>query len=207
MGLAAPDWATLREKIQEFLYQIPDEVSSKDPAFVRWTGMTHKTLQDNWDGGGILTSCNAFAGKIATEIGVPKKSVLAKGALDISQADKEVPGCWQDANSADACLNNITPQAGDFYSSWAKVKVKVKGKTTEFIQKFAHVGIVYSFEDDGTWWLVQGGQGGPSSKMDFIRWKNAKFDRTKINGWVNIAKYLMPDGPERSHTPHEYQAR
>src|SRR5262249_31586478 len=123
-----------------FLYQIPDEVSSKDSAFVRWTGLTQKTLEANWDAGGMLTSCNAFAGKIAQEIGVPRKSVLAKGVLDISQADKEVPGCWQDANSSEACLNNITPQ--------------YKGK--EFIQKWGHVGIVYSFEDDGTWWLIQG---------------------------------------------------
>jgi hypothetical protein len=22
-----------------------------------------------------------------------------------------------------------------------------------------------------------------------------KFDRTKINGWVDITRYLMPDGP------------
>lgn len=202
MGLQASDWETLREMIQNFLYQIPEEVSSKDSAFVRWTGLTQKALEANWDAGGMLTSCNAFAGKIAQEIGVPRKSVLAKGVLDISQADKEVPGCWQDATSSEACLNNITPQAGDIYSSWAKVKYKGK----EFIQKWGHVGIVYSFEDDGTWWLIQGGQGGPGGRVDYIRWKNAKFDRTKINGWIDIAKYLMPDGPARSATTHEYQS-
>src|SRR5262245_58682553 len=141
---------------------------------VRWTGLTQKTLEANWDAGGMLTSCNAFAGKIAQEIGVPRKSVLAKGVLDISQADKEVPGCWQDANSSEACLNNITPQAGDIYSSWTKVKYKGK----EFIQKWGHVGIVYSFEDDGTWWLIQGGQGGPGGRVDYIRWKNTHAQRT-----------------------------
>ena len=69
-----------------------------------------------------------------------------------------------------------------------------------------HVGIVYSFEDDGTWWLIQGGQGGPGGRVDYIRWKNTKFDRTKINGWINIAKYLMPNGPARSAATHEYQS-
>ena len=60
MGLQASDWETLREMIQNFLYQIPDEVSSKDSAFVRWTGLPQKTLEANWDAGGMLTSCNAF---------------------------------------------------------------------------------------------------------------------------------------------------
>jgi len=129
MGLQASDWETLREMIQNFMDQIPDEASSKDSAFVRWTGLTQKSLEANWDAGGMLTSCNALAGKIAQEIGVPRESVLAKGVLDISQADKEVPGCWQDANSSEACLNNITPQAGDIYSSWTKVNTRARSSS------------------------------------------------------------------------------
>ncbi len=201
MGLTAPDWETLREKIQTWLYKIPEEVSSKDPLFEKLTGLNQAVLKKNWDGGGMLTSCNSFAGKVAQEIGVPRKSVLAKGVLDISAAEKEVPGCWQEANTGDACLNDITPQAGDIYSGWYKGKYKGK----DFFQKWGHVGIVYSYEPDGTWWLVQGGQGGPTAGVDYIRWKNAKFDRTKINGWINIAKYLMPDGPERPASIYEYQ--
>jgi hypothetical protein len=104
---------------------------------------------------------------VALEFGVPRSSVLSKGFLDISLAEKEVPGCWQKANSSDACLNNVTPQAGDFYSGWYKGKIKGK----DFFQKWGHVGIVYDYEPDtGMWWLIQGGQGGPKSGADFIKW-------------------------------------
>ena len=43
-------------------------------------------------------------------------------------------------------------------------------------------------------------------RIDYIRWKNAKFDRTKIHGWVDIATYLIPNGPVRSLGTHEYQS-
>ena len=133
-------------------------------------------------------------------IGVSGRSVLAGGFLDISLAEKEVPGCWQEANCADACLNNLTPQAGDVYSGWSKYKDKNTGK--DVIQKWGHVGIVYDYEEDtGNWWLVQGGQGGPRQGVDYIKWKYAKFDRTKINGWVDIARYLMPQGPAAEREP------
>lgn len=195
-GLMHPTRSMLRISIQNWLYEnIPEVVSSKDPSFVRLTGLTQAALEANWAKGGILTSCNSFAGVVARTLGVPGKSVLAKGYLDISLADKEVPGCWQEANSADACLDNITPEAGSIYSGWYKYTDKKTGK--EVTQKWGHVGIVYDYEPDtGNWWLVQGGQGGPSQKVDYIKWKYAKFDRTRINGWVDLAKYLMPDGAD-----------
>jgi hypothetical protein len=199
MGITAPDWVTLREKIQTWLWDnIPEEVSSKDPMFERLTGLSQARLEKNWSEGGMLTSCNSFAGVIAQHLGVPRSSVLAKGVLDISLAEKEVPGCWQEANSADACLDNITPNAGDIYSG--PLTYMWKGK--EVTQKWGHVGIVYSYDrDSGMWWLVQGGQGGPKAGADFIRWKEAKFDRTKLNGWINMAKVLMPNGPYATNAP------
>ena len=191
MKLTAPDWETLRLKIQQELYKIPEVVSSKDPSFERLTGLNQSQLEANWAKKGMLTSCNSFAGKMALNLGVPGSSVLARGYLDISQAEKEVPGCWQEANTGGACLNNISPHAGDLYSGWYKGKIKGE----DFFQKWGHVGIVYDYEPDtGNWWLVQGGQGGPSAGVDYIKWKYEKFDRTKINGWVNMAFYLMPNG-------------
>ena len=89
----------LRTSIQNYLYKIPEVVSSKDPLFEKLTGLSQAALEANWAKGGILTSCNSFAGRVARVIGVPGKSVLARGFLDISQADREVPGCWQNANS------------------------------------------------------------------------------------------------------------
>jgi hypothetical protein len=195
MSISASDWAELRWKIQTLLWnKIPDVVSSKDPAFLRLTGLSQAKLEENWAKGGWLTSCNSFAGHVALLVGVPGTSVLAKGVLDISAAEKEVPGCWQEANNADACQKNITPQAGDIYSGWTKYKDKKSGRVVT--QKWGHVGIVYDYEPGtGMWHLVQGGQGGPKEGVDYIKWKYEKFDRIKLNGWVNIAKYLMPNGP------------
>lgn len=189
MGLSAPDRDTLRTKMQEWLYKIPEVVSSKDPLYKSLTGLSQADLEANWAKGGILTGCNSFLGVVAKAFGVPGTSVLARGFLDISQAEKEVPGCWQEANSAEACLNDITPRGGDFYSTWYKGKINGK----DFFQKWGHVGIVYDCDPDtGDWWLVEGGQGGPRAGADFIKWKCAKFDRTKLNGWIDMARYLMP---------------
>lgn len=194
-GIPQPTRGMLRMSIQNWLYGIPEVVASTDPLFEKLTGLNQTMLKANWDKGGMLTSCNSFAGKVALAIGVPGSSVLAKGFLDISLAEKEVPGCWQDATTADAALNNITPQAGDFYSGWYEYKDSKTGKTVR--QKWGHVGVVYDYEEDtGNWWLVQGGQGGKGVGVDYIKWKYAKFDRTKINGWVDIGKYLMPDGED-----------
>ena len=198
MGLSASDWNELREKIQGWLFQmVPEEVSSKDPQYRILTGLDQKALEANWRTGGFMTGCNGFAGKMAEGMGVPRKSILTKGPLNVSLAEKEVPGCWQEANSEDACTSNITPNPGDIYSS----PYESKG----YFQKWGHVGIVYGYEEDtGNWWVVQAGMGGPKSGADFIRWKYAKFERTKLNGWVNMAKYLMPNGPRgRAYT--EYQ--
>lgn len=189
MGLTASDWSALRLEIQRMLYKnIPEDLSSDDPRFKKMTGMDTKWLKDQWKTGSIVTSCNSFAGWVAREIGVPGKSVLAKGVLNISDADKEVPGCWTPATSAETIENGWVPMAGDFYSG------PFPG------QKWGHVGVVYDFDPVAQeWTLIQGGQGGPKSGRDFIKWKTAKFDRTKINGWVDIAFYMMPNGPAFSN--------
>jgi hypothetical protein len=209
MALAATDWVSLRKEIRDW-FDIPKEgLSSKTNgnAFQRWTGLTQKALEDNWDGRdsegnitkkkGWLTSCNSFMGKVAVDWGIPAKSCLRLGVLDITKAEQEVPGCWQDASD-----EGVFPQSGDFYSGWYKGELDGK----PFFQKFGHVGIVYDCDREaGTWTLVQGGQGGPKLRVDYIKWTNQKdppkFDRTKLNGWVDIARYLLPKGPANAPDP------
>src|SRR5262245_15728763 len=139
MGLNASDRASLRREIQVFLKKnIPEAgVSSDDKAFSRMTnGMTTASLRKDWDKKIWTTSCNSFAGWVAQQIGVPGKSVLARGFLDISGVDNEVPGSWMWANTDEAIDYNLHPLPGDFYSG------PFPG------QQWGHVGIVYDFDED-----------------------------------------------------------
>lgn len=164
---------------------IPTDLSSDDKRFERMTGMSTKWLREQWAKGSIVTSCNSFAGWVAREIGVKPSSVLSRGYLDISRAESEVPGCWNWANTDEAIEYDLHPQAGDFYSG------SFPG------QQWGHVGVVYDFDERAqNWTLVQGGQGGPKANLDFIKWKAGKFDQSKINGWVDIAWYMLPNGPD-----------
>jgi hypothetical protein len=193
MALTASDRASLRRQIQEMLDRnIPRSgLSSDDKRFERMTGMTTKWLREQWKNGSMVTSCNSFAGWVARQIGVPATSVLSRGYLNISLADSEVAGCWNWANTDEAIEYDVHPQAGDFYAG------PFPG------QQWGHVGIVYDFDETSqTWTLVQGGQGGKASNMDFIKWRErAKFDRAKINGWVDIAWYRLPNGPDGPDEP------
>ena len=137
------------------------------------------------------TGCNSFNGYIARSFGAKTGSYLARGFLDISKAEKEVPGSWVWANVSEAIEAGLHPKPGDFYSM-------PLGD-----QMFGHVGVVVDFDGASqTWTHVDGGQGGKSVGKDFIKWAKAKkFNRDKINGWVDMAVYLMPDGPEYSIGP------
>lgn len=177
------DRTALRKNIQEMLKKnIPTDLSSDDKRFQTMTGMSTTWLKQQWATGSRVTSCNSFAGWVAREIGINPSSVLSRGVLDISKAEDEVAGCWIWANTGEAIDNNTHPQAGDFYSG------PFPG------QQFGHVGVVYDFDEIAqTWTLIQGGQGGPKSGLDFIKWKTVKFDRASINGWVDTAWYMIPD--------------
>ena len=198
MAITGSSWEDLRQNIRQMLDKsIPEAgLSSDDKQFKVITGMDTPSLKKAWAGGSLLTSCNAFLGWAANQIGVQRGSVL-RGALDISKAEKEVPGCWLEANTGEAIDYDLHPKSGDFYSSPHHFKATAKAKA--WTQKWGHVGLVYDYDEySGMWTLVQGGQGGPNAGRDFIKWSTTKFDRTKINGWVDIACYMMPDGPDGS---------
>jgi hypothetical protein len=176
------DRAALRKKTQEMLKKnIPTDLSSDDKRFQMMTGMSTTSLRKKWATGSRETSCNSFAGWVAREIGITN-SVLSRGVLDISKAEDEVAGCWTWANTSETIYDDTChPHAGDFYSG------PFPG------QQFGHVGVVYDFDEIAqTWTLIQGGQGGPKSNMDFIKWKTVKFDGASINGWVDTAWYMIP---------------
>jgi len=178
--------AVLRKKIQSILKQnIPNDLSSDDSRFEAMTGWNTAKLRAEWAAHRNTTSCNSFNAWVAQQSGARPGGYLARGFLDISMCEQEVPGSWIWANSSEAIDTNQHPLPGDFYAS------------PTAIQKFAHVGVVYSFDEVAqTWTLVEGGQGGPRSNMEFIRWnKDKPFHRDKINGWVDIVKYIFSNVP------------
>jgi len=197
MSITAPDWVELRRLIRQMLYiNIPQKgLNSDEKQFQIITGMSTTSLKKDWDRKVMTTSCNSFLGWAARQIGVRQGSVLSRGVLNISKAEQEVPGCWIMANTGEAIDANMHPQSGDFYSS--PHEFKATATTKAWTQEWGHVGLVYDFDEYANeWTLVQGGQGGPSSGRDFIKWSTSRFDRSKINGWVDIAYYKMPNGPE-----------
>ena len=162
----------------------PIGLSSDDAMFKTMTSLDTVSLVRWWADhpvgtkGANLTTCNAFVGWLAREIGAPPGSQLASNLLQLDLADKDVPGCWVWAGTGKM------PRPGDFY---AKPFVFKDGS----IQKFGHVGVIYDVHD----WLfidtVDGGQGGRSAGRDFIRWNmNKMFVGGKVTGWVDIDAYF-----------------
>lgn len=184
MVISGSDPETFRAAIQQMLWErIPEEVSSDDKEFLLMTGMNTKWLKAQWANGKRVTSCNSFAGWVAREIGAKKGSILARGQLDLSLAEREVPYCWFWANTSEAILYNIHPQPGDFFCA------PFPG------QKFGLVSVVFDFDEYAqTWTVVQGGQGGPKAGKDYIRWKSGPFNRDKVTGWVDICVYIFEGG-------------
>lgn len=180
-----PATATTRDQVRrEFvaaLRKLPAVVTDSDALFVTLSGFTQKRLRDDWASGVMTTSCNSFAGWCGREAGAPAGSTLARGKLNLSLCESEAPGCWIWANTGEAIDANLMPEPGDFYSK------PFPGQT------WGHVGIVTDVDPVGMRWeLIQGGQGGPKQGYDKIERKWFKFDRTKINGWVDIGAYVLP---------------
>jgi len=195
----------LRQRVCDLLKKnVPaNGVTSDDPRFMTMTSgtMNSKILRDNWRKGGMLTSCNAFAGWVARQIGAKAPSPLAAGALDLSSVAKQVPGSWV-VNDADALQANLHPRPGDFYCS------SLVDKTGKVVQKFAHVGIVVEFDErTQVWKWVAGGQGGPATSpndldkaVDIIKWGPGNAQtflqaRSHVVGWVDIGVYFYPPNP------------
>lgn len=184
MPVQAQSRDQLRRDFINTLRKLPAVITDGDPMFVTLSGLTQSRLRKDWAKGVKTTSCNSFAGWCGREAGGMSGGTLATGKLNLSKCENEAPGSWVWANTGEAIDANLLPQPGDFYSK------PFPG------QEWGHVGIVTDVDPVGMRWeLMQGGQGGPSIGYDKIERKWFKFDRTKINGWVDIGVYVLPDGP------------
>ena len=164
----------IRERAKQLLKDIPPlgyEITSDGKTaalFTRLTGVTHATLQKNWAGGGIMTTCNAFVGWFGRSLG--SKDYL--GRFDIETYLKKLGKghAWVPATGGGK------PKYGDI-----------------FRPKSFHMGI--SLDIDGSNWnTVESGQGGPKAGHDIIKRKQAFYDASKLQGWVDLDLYFGDAG-------------
>jgi hypothetical protein len=173
--------SNLRAKVRDILIKnVPDNgLSSDDARFKTMTGFGTGDLQRIWQSKPNFTTCNAFVGWMARQLGARNGNWLGRGILRLDWADKDVPGSWIPVDPSGETL----PSPGDFY---AKAFTDSKGNK----QKFGHVGIVYDI-DGSDWVTVDSGQGGVSLGKDYIRWSTrTKYDPGLIAGWVDIEIYF-----------------
>ena len=68
----------IRERAKQILSVVSplrkqiNSVGATADLFTKLTGKTQAQLQSNWDGGGIMTTCNEFVGRFGTQLGSTK---------------------------------------------------------------------------------------------------------------------------------------
>jgi hypothetical protein len=179
-------------------------MSSNHPKFLTMTGQNTDSLRRAWRARSPLTTCNAFAGYVAREIGATD-GVLSAGRLNLSAARG-----WVWANTGEAIQKNLYPLPGDFFCT------SIQG------QPFAHVGILVEIDPETlAWKWIAGGQGGTGSvnvpkehkddrnwiidqAFDYIKWgpwhptssRTFSEARPAVMGWVDIGYHFFPTGPD-----------
>jgi hypothetical protein len=162
---------TIRDRAEKILSEVPPlgqqvtSVGSTAALFTKLTGgVTQKTLEANWATGGILTTCNAFTGWFAGQLG--SKEYLGRFDLDTYLPKMNKGHAWVPAK------HGGRPKYGDI--------VRFK--------KF-HVGISLDFDGD-TWNTAESGQGGPKAGCDILKRKQTTFDGDALIGWVDLELYF-----------------
>ena len=141
---------------------------NNNPTFETLTGLTHSQLLENWKGGGLLTSCNAFVMKAGQAAGV-----RGLGGFNVEDAMAKMGKrhCWIKPSSGEK------PQFGDVFET----RSRTPGNDYENL----HVGISLSIEGDD-WYTIEGGQGGPGSGVDRVARLKRKYDTRRLLGWVDM---------------------
>jgi hypothetical protein len=166
----------IRERAKQFLDQLPplgQQVNSlgsgppdgkTSPLFLKLTNTNHKTLTDNWAGGGIMTTCNNFVGAFGNSLGAQQ----TLGRFDIEEQLKKrgKAHAWVKATSGQR------PKYGDVFRP----------------KKF-HMGISLDFEGD-MWNTAESGQGGSKTGYDIVKRKRQPWDPSLLQGWVDIEAYF-----------------
>lgn len=163
----------IRERARQILSKVPplgQQINSVGPTagkFVEMTGTSQATLEANWKTGGIMTTCNAFVGWFGRELG--SKNYL--GRFDIDTMVKK----WGKEHAWIPASSGAQPKYGDIFRP----------------KKF-HMGISLDFEG-GLWNTAESGQGGSKTGYDIIKRKQAMWDPSLMQGWVDI-ELLLGDG-------------
>lgn len=163
----------------------PSDLSSdsKDPAtiarleaayptnklFKKYTGTSQVTLLKNWAKGGILTTCNSFAGNAGREMGA--KEFLGQFELKAFLNSKGKGYAYVEASSG------RKPNYGDIFRA----------------ESF-HMGVSLGFEGNN-WLTVEGGQGGPGRGFDTVKRKSTTYNPLAIKGWCDMRCYLSQTPP------------
>jgi hypothetical protein len=164
----------IRERARQILSEVPplgQQINSVGPTaakFLKMTGTSQATLEANWKTGGIMTTCNAFVGWFGRELG--SKNYL--GRFDIETMLKK----WGKEHAWVPATSGAQPKYGDIFRP----------------KKF-HMGISLDFTG-GMWNTAESGQGGSKTGYDIIKRKQASWDPSLLQGWVDI-ELLLGDAP------------
>lgn len=139
--------------------------------FKALTGLTHERLLNHWatHNIGALTSCNSFCGVIAGGFGHSYLNDFNLLKL-LTKAGKAQ--FWVPASSGEK------PRYGDMFESLSKNQ----GYDN------LHIGFSLNFDEDGSWWTLEGGQGGPVLGYDRVTRNKKKWSTTHMLGWVDMRK-------------------
>lgn len=138
--------------------------------FKKYTGTSQVTLLRNWAKGGILTTCNSFAGNAGREMGA--KEFLGQFELKAFLESKKKGYAYVEASSG------RKPNYGDIFRS----------------ESF-HMGVSLGFDSAGNWLTVEGGQGGPGRGCDVVKRKSSVFKPWALKGWCDMRCYLTQTAP------------
>lgn len=162
----------IRDRAREILSVVPpigqqiNSVGSTAQLFTQLTGTSQATLEQNWAGGGKMTTCNGFTGWFGNQLG----SKLYLGRFD---------------------LDTYLPKNGKG-DAWIKSTPDNRPKYGDICRfsKF-HVGVSLEFEGD-IWTHADSGQGGRTAGFDIIKRIRDKepYTSQKLLGWVDIEIYF-----------------
>lgn len=136
--------------------------------------MTQATLEENWKGGGILTSCNAFVNVYATTLG--SKKDLGRFDIDKKLAEWGKGLAWVPSGG------DARPKYGDIF---LRIPPPEPGKKYSDI----HMGISLDFKGID-WNTAEGGQGGKTTTYDIIKRKHSTYPPNGLKGWVDLELYF-----------------
>jgi hypothetical protein len=167
--------SNIRERAKKILSVVPplgEQINSNGATAELFKQLTNKTqaqLEENWNAGGKMTTCNEFVGWFGTQLGSTK--YLGRFDIEAELTRMKKGQAWVSATSG------ARPKYGDIFRP----------------KKF-HMGISLDFEGD-KWNTVESGQGGREQGYDIIKRKRTIWDANALQGWVDLELYFGASAP------------